>query len=162
MGKSKYKNCKRFRTSVWRAAPCAASHKMNGRRSAPPTKKSEKFLKVKLWSIFMTLLELILSEIPDFGKCRSLRSRKRVGGCGNSFSPDPFSSPQPPPLCAFSRTAAFRRRENFGIKTKFRLIKFFRNCPEVNQDRNQDNRLYQQSGAYRVRNNKSINCTNHI
>ena len=49
----------------------------------------------------MIPLELILSEIPDFGKCRSLRSRERVGGCGDSLSPNSFSSPQPPPLLLY-------------------------------------------------------------
>jgi len=47
------------------AAQSAASHKMNGRQSLPPKRKSEKFLKVKLWSIYMIPLELILSEIPE-------------------------------------------------------------------------------------------------
>ena len=38
----------------------------------------------------MTSLELILSEIPE--------NYQRVGGYDDSFSPNPFSSPQPPPL----------------------------------------------------------------
>jgi len=46
---------------------------MNGRRSAPPMKKSEKFPKVKLWSIFTTSLELILSEIPKKASARPAR-----------------------------------------------------------------------------------------
>ena len=80
---SKYKNRQGYWTSVWRAAPCAASHKMNGRRSAPPTKWLVKKRKVKLWSIFTTSLELILSKIPE--KVHSLRpAAKRRGFAGGS------------------------------------------------------------------------------
>ncbi|MDD3399648.1 MAG: hypothetical protein PHF07_01215 [Candidatus Pacebacteria bacterium] len=61
--------------------------KINGRRSAPPTKKSEKFLKVKLRSIFTSLLELILSEIPEKSQCPPPEAAGRKnplgrGGCG--------------------------------------------------------------------------------
>jgi hypothetical protein len=48
-----------------------ASRKINGRRSAPPTKKSEKFPKIKFWSIYTTKLEPILSKIPDADQCRA-------------------------------------------------------------------------------------------
>jgi hypothetical protein len=43
--------------------------KINGRRSAPPTKRQVKFQKVKLRSIYMSPLELILSEIPEKIQC---------------------------------------------------------------------------------------------
>ena len=58
-------NRKGFRTCAWRAAPCAASRKINGRRCAPPTKWLVKNPKVKSWSIFTISLEPTLSKIPE-------------------------------------------------------------------------------------------------
>jgi len=58
------------------------------RRKAPPTKKSGKFLKVKLWSIFTTSLELILSEIPDTDQCRACGAvQNRNGSRAKNFLP---------------------------------------------------------------------------
>ena len=70
-----------------------------GRRCAPPTKWLVKNLKVKLWSIFMTSLELILSKISKKNNCppppaggtgrktRRLAGKKWRGFRGGNFLP---------------------------------------------------------------------------
>ena len=87
-GSKQIQKIAKIRTSVWRAALCAASRKKNGRRRAPPTKKSEKFLKIKLWSIFMTSLELILSKMSEKIHCpprRAGRAGKPLGSRAKNF-----------------------------------------------------------------------------
>ena len=80
LGKSNIKNRKGFRTCAWRAALCTASHKINGRRSAPPVKWLPKNREVWFWCIYTIPLKLILSKIPDFVKCRA---------CGAANPPNP-------------------------------------------------------------------------
>jgi len=102
MNKANTKKSQKIRTSFWRAARRALARraarkmkrKINGRRFAPPTKKSEKFQKVKLWSIFMTLLELILSKIPEKSHCpprKAGRAGKPIGSRAKIIFPQaPF------------------------------------------------------------------------
>jgi len=75
-----------------RRAETISLSKRTGRRFAPPTKKSGKFLKVKLWSIFMTLLELILSEIPEKA---SARPAERGGQENSSARGQKIPPPKP-------------------------------------------------------------------
>ena len=72
LGKANRKNRKGFRTCAWRAALCAASHKINGQRCAPPTKWLPKNRNVWFWCVYTIPLEPILSKIPE--KIQSLRS----------------------------------------------------------------------------------------
>jgi len=74
-GAKQIKNRKGFRTCAWRAALCAASHKINGRRTAPPKKWLSKNRKVWFWCIYTIPLEPILSEIPE-----KSNARRPVGG----------------------------------------------------------------------------------
>jgi len=57
-------------------------------------KKSEKFPKVKLWSIFTTSLELILSEIPKKASARPARRGGQKNPSAAAAAAIPF--PQTP------------------------------------------------------------------
>ena len=83
-GKANTKNRKGFRTSVWRAALCAASRKINGRRSAPPAKWLSKFPNVWFWCIYTIPLEPILSKIAEKIQRRDASAPPQSGGYASS------------------------------------------------------------------------------
>ena len=127
LGQSKYKNRKGFRTCAWRAALCAASHKINGRRKAPPMKWLPKNRNVWFWCIYTTPLKLILSEIPE-----KSNARRPVGGGQENPSArrQKISSPKTPPFFARS-FLEFKITENYlefyseVQHRRFQILTFF-------------------------------------
>ncbi len=123
LGKANIKNRKGFRTCAWRAALWPASHKINGRRCAPPAKWLPKNRKVWFWCIYMTSLELILSKIPE--KIQLLRPAAARYACGSRAKS--FPPPQTPfhflPACLGFALKFFERVDG-GAENKIIFLQY--------------------------------------
>jgi len=113
LGKTNRKNRKGFRTCAWRAALCAASRKINGRRSAPPTKWLSKNRKVRFWCIYTIPLEPILSKIRRNFLASAAAARKRgFRGKGIAAAVSAFR----PPADFLKYMALLSHMLNLGLK----------------------------------------------